>query len=78
MTAAEIRELAQLVAERLVQRSPASRLLKAEEVAERWQVPVAQIYRLTRDGRLPVVRIGRYYRYSVAAIEQFERDGGSG
>jgi len=47
-------------------------LLKAEQVAERFQVPVSQIYRLTRDGTLPAVRLGRYYRYSPAAIEAFE------
>lgn len=47
-------------------------LLTAEQLADRFQVPVSQIYRLTRDGTLPAVRLGRYYRYSPAAIEQFE------
>jgi excisionase family DNA binding protein len=47
-------------------------LLTAEQLAERFQVPVSQIYRLTRDGTLPAVRLGRYYRYSPAAIEAFE------
>jgi excisionase family DNA binding protein len=58
--------------------SPAhgSRLLKAEQLAERWQVPKAQVYRLTREGRLPTVRIGRYYRYALGAIEAFEAAGG--
>ena len=47
-------------------------LLTAEQLAERWQVPVSQVYRLTRDGTIPAVRLGRYYRYSPAAIERFE------
>jgi len=47
-------------------------LLTAEQLAERFQVPVSQIYRLTRDGTLPAVRLGRYYRFSPAAIEAFE------
>ena len=57
--------------------SEAQRLLTAEDVAARWQVPKSQVYRLTREGRLPTVRLGRYYRYAVAAIERFEADGGS-
>jgi excisionase family DNA binding protein len=47
-------------------------LLTAEQVAERYQVPVSQIYRLSRDGHLPAVRLGRYYRYSLPALEAFE------
>lgn len=47
-------------------------LLTAEQLAQRWQVPASQIYRLTREGRIPTVRLGRYYRYSPAAIEAFE------
>jgi excisionase family DNA binding protein len=47
-------------------------LLTAEQVAERWQVPKSQVYRLTRDGKIPVVELGRYYRYRLDAIERFE------
>lgn len=47
-------------------------LLLAEQLAERWQVPVAQVYRLTREGVVPVVKLGRYYRYHPDAIEKFE------
>jgi excisionase family DNA binding protein len=49
----------------------------ADELAVRWQVPTAQVYRLARDGRLPAVRIGRYYRFSGAVIEAWERSGGA-
>jgi excisionase family DNA binding protein len=48
------------------------RLLTAEQLADRWQVPTSQVYRLTRDGRIPAVKLGRYYRYAPAAIEAFE------
>jgi len=50
-----------------------SRLLTAEQVAERYQLPVSQVYRLTRTGALPAVRLGRYYRYSEGALEAFEK-----
>jgi excisionase family DNA binding protein len=48
------------------------RLLTAEQVAERWVVPTSHVYRLTRQGDIPAVRLGRYYRYRLDAIEQFE------
>jgi len=54
----------------------ARHLLRAEDVATRWQVPTSQVYRLTRGGHLPVVRLGRYYRYRLEAVEEFERGGG--
>ena len=56
--------------------SAPTKLLTADELAVRWQVPKSHVYRLTREGRLPAVRLGRYYRYRVAAIEGFELDGG--
>lgn len=49
-----------------------SQLLTAEQLAERWQVPVSQVYRLTRNGQLPAVRIGRYYRYRIDVVEAWE------
>jgi len=55
----------------------AQRLLTAEQVAERWQVPRSQVYRLAREGRLPAVSIGRYYRFRVAALEEWEQSGGA-
>jgi excisionase family DNA binding protein len=54
------------------------RLLTAEELAERWQVSVDQVYRLAKAGRAPAVKLGRYYRFRLDAVEQFERNGGSG
>lgn len=55
----------------------AGRLLTADELAERWQVPKAHVYRLTREGRLPTVKLGRYCRYRVGAVEEWEQRGGS-
>jgi len=49
-----------------------ARLLTAEQLADRWQVSKAQVYRLARDSRIPTVAIGRYYRFRVAAIEAWE------
>lgn len=49
-----------------------TRLLTAEELADRWQVSKAQVYRLARDSRIPAVAIGRYYRFRVTAIEAWE------
>jgi Helix-turn-helix domain len=51
-----------------------SRLLTAEELAERWQVPTGWIYAKTRSGEIPKVPLpGRYYRYLLDVIERFER-----
>lgn len=52
------------------------RLLTAEQLAARWQVPTSQVYRLTRDGAIPTVKLGRYYRYHPVAIERFETGAG--
>jgi excisionase family DNA binding protein len=54
-----------------------TRLLTAEELADRWSVPVGQVYRLSRADSLPTVRLGRYVRFAEGAIEAFERDGGT-
>lgn len=47
-------------------------LLTAEELSERWKVSKAHIYRLAREGRVPTVAIGRYYRFRLASIEAWE------
>lgn len=55
-----------------------TQLLTAEDLAARWQVPTSHIYRLARDGKLPVVRLGRYRRFTLTAIVEFEANGGTG
>jgi excisionase family DNA binding protein len=52
---------------------PSARLLTADELADRWQVSKQQVYRLGREGRIPVVLIGRYMRFREASIEAWER-----
>ena len=47
-------------------------LWTAEQLAARWSVPKAHVYRLAREGRIPVVLIGRYQRFRPASIEQWE------
>jgi excisionase family DNA binding protein len=49
-------------------------LLTADQLAERWQVPKSQVYALTRAGRIPAVKLGRYYRYRLDAIERCESE----
>jgi excisionase family DNA binding protein len=50
-----------------------SRLLTAEEVAERWQVSAKLVYRLAATGDVPAVRLGRCVRFRPDAVEAFER-----
>jgi excisionase family DNA binding protein len=47
-------------------------LLTADQLAERWQVPTAHVYALTRRGEVPAVKLGKYYRYRLDQIEAFE------
>ncbi len=49
-----------------------TRILTPEELANRWSVPKSHVYRLTREQRIPVVKLGRYYRYRLDEIERFE------
>jgi len=51
-------------------------LMTAEDLAARWQVPKSHVYRLTRDGRVPAVKLGKYYRFRPVAVEAFEAEGG--
>jgi excisionase family DNA binding protein len=45
-----------------------SSLLTAQDVAEMLGVPASWVYSQTRAGRIPTVRLGRYYRYRADAI----------
>jgi predicted DNA-binding transcriptional regulator AlpA len=47
-------------------------LLTAEQLAERWQISTAQVYRLARGGAIPCVPLGRYKRFRLASIEAWE------
>lgn len=50
-----------------------AQLLTADQLAARWQVPKAHVWRLARAGEIPVVRLGRYMRFRLEAIDAFER-----
>lgn len=52
----------------------ANQLMTAQQLADRWQVPKGHVYRLTRQGEIPVVRLGRYFRYRIDAIERWEQE----
>jgi excisionase family DNA binding protein len=80
----ELAELAEIVARRVVAALPsdetagsadragepaAGGLLTAGEIAARLGVKPGWIYRQSRAGRIPTVKLGRYYRYQLEAIE---------
>jgi excisionase family DNA binding protein len=51
-----------------VDASPDIGLLTAGQVAKLLGVPTSWVYAKSREGRLPTVRLGRYYRYRAATI----------
>jgi excisionase family DNA binding protein len=56
--------------------SDGERLLTTDEVADRWQVSKYHVYRLAREGKVPAVAIGRYHRFRMAALVEWEQAGG--
>ena len=40
------------------------RCLNAKELAEKLSVPLSQVYAMTRAGKLPFFKVGKYYRYN--------------
>jgi excisionase family DNA binding protein len=48
-----------------------TRLLTADDVAERLGVPKTWVYARAREGRIPTVRLGRYYRFRPVALEDW-------
>jgi predicted DNA-binding transcriptional regulator AlpA len=58
----------------------ADRLLTAEQLADRWQLGggKAAVYRMSRAGQIPTVKLGKFYRYRLSAIADFEANGGTG
>jgi excisionase family DNA binding protein len=48
--------------------------MTAEETADRLSVPKSWVYAETRAGRIPHVRLGRYYRYRPDAIDAWVAD----
>lgn len=59
----------------LAPEADAGQLLTAVEVAGLLRVAPSFVYRLSREGRIPTVKIsGRYVRYSKPAIETWIRE----
>jgi excisionase family DNA binding protein len=54
------------------------RLLTADEVAAYLQVKRSWVYAETRANRIPHVRLGRYVRYQVDAVELWIRQRAAG
>jgi excisionase family DNA binding protein len=48
-----------------------TRLLTAQEVAERLGVTTAWVWAQTRAGRIPHVQLGRYRRFREETIEEW-------
>jgi excisionase family DNA binding protein len=60
----------------LVLSADGERLLPAEQVADRCQVSKYHVYRLAREGKMPTIAIGRYYRFRTAALVEWKQAGG--
>ena len=80
LTDRELAELADLLAERVgvnsgrptrSETTGTGTLLTADELAEILGVPTGWIYRQSRAGAIPTVKLGRYYRYRLEAIERW-------
>ena len=55
-----------------------SKLLKADQVAERLSLPKARVYALAREGRIGgVVKVGSQVRFDSEVIEAWIRRGGA-
>lgn len=50
------------------------RLLDAAEVAEWLNVTPAWVHEMARNGEMPAIRLGRYWRFSKQAIEDWLDD----
>jgi len=62
-------------ARRILAEAPATSsgatLMTAEEIGHILGVPTGWVYRQSRAGRIPTVKLGRYYRYRLEAIERW-------
>ena len=48
--------------------------LKPKDIAERYQIGLATVYKLSNKGQLPKpLRIGKSYRWTAVSLEEFER-----
>lgn len=52
-------------------------ILNVDDVAKLLKMEKFQVYRYTREGVLPAVRIGRALRFSRVAIDEWIKRGGT-
>jgi hypothetical protein len=53
-------------------------LLTAKEVAAEWQIPLARVYELTRQGLIPCLKLGvRQLRYDPEKLRDWKARGGN-
>jgi len=58
--------------------APLPKLLTAHELADQLDsISLHRIYELVRSGELPVIRVGRSYRFSVPQIASWLANGGT-
>src|SRR5437867_3391772 len=62
-----------LMAPSAVSDAPSAELLTVPSVAERLRVPQSYVYELTRTGRLPCVRFGKYVRIEPGTLTAWVR-----
>lgn len=55
-----------------------SGLLRVGQAAQFLSVTPRRAYQLAREGRIPVVKVGRQIRFELAALAEWVRRGGSG
>jgi excisionase family DNA binding protein len=55
-----------------------SHLLKMKEVAQKLNIPEGRAYELARQGKLQIIRIGRYIRMRPEALAEYEGRAPSG
>ncbi len=54
------------------------RILTVSDLSEYLQIHRTTIYRMLKEGRLPAFRVGSDWRFSLEAIEQWQREQMSG
>jgi excisionase family DNA binding protein len=56
------------------QDAPPHRIMTVAEVAQYFQVHTSTVYKLARNGQIPVFKIGADYRFYRDAIEKWTTD----
>ena len=52
------------------------RLLTPEEVSERFQIKPHQVKELARQGKIPAVKLGKFWRFSEDSLKDWMKNGG--